>query len=125
MATFSKTVHKYIVGGLRLRCPSCEQGAMFDGWFTMREICPHCGVRFERRSGESVGGVLINLVVLECLFVVIFFAVDILTDIPPLAQLPFWIVIGVAFPALFYRNSRGLWVTTTYLNGDLKRDEEQ
>ncbi|NWF69077.1 MAG: DUF983 domain-containing protein [Chloroflexi bacterium] len=115
-------LHKYIVGGLRLRCPNCEQGALFAG-FTMRQTCPQCGVYYEKRSGESVGGVMINLVVVECAFVVGFFAVDAATDIPPLNQMVFWLPFAVLFPLLFYRSSRGLWVTTTYLNGDLRRDE--
>jgi uncharacterized protein (DUF983 family) len=121
VANLGHVIHKFIVGGLRLRCPNCEQGKMFDG-FTMRETCEVCGVRFERRSGESVGGVMINLVVLEVLFVVGFFAVDLSTDIPPMHQLPFWVTFSVLFPVLFYRSSRGLWVTTAYLNGDLSKD---
>jgi len=121
MASFGHIIHKYMVGGLWLRCPSCEKGAMFSG-FTMHETCPVCGVRFEKRSGESVGGVMINLVVVELLFVVGFFGVDALTDIPPMNQLPFWLPFAILFPIVFYRSSRGLWVSTTYLNGDLNVD---
>jgi uncharacterized protein (DUF983 family) len=122
MANIGHIVHKFIVGGLKLRCPSCEQGKMFDG-FNLRETCEVCGVRFERREGESVGGVMINLVVVEVLFVVGFFTVDALTDIPPMNQLPFWVPFAILFPILFYRSSRGLWVTTAYLNGDLDKDK--
>ena len=36
----------------RLRCPNCERGRIFTGLFNMNEICPYCGVRFEREIGR-------------------------------------------------------------------------
>jgi uncharacterized protein (DUF983 family) len=123
MASLGHLINKFWVGGVRLRCPNCEQGAMFDG-FTMRETCDVCGVRFERRSGESVGGVMINLVVVELVFVVGFFGINAATDIPPMHQLFLWLPFAILFPILFYRTSRGLWVTMVYLNDDLKHDSE-
>jgi hypothetical protein len=41
-----------------------------------------------------------------------------------MSQLPFWLPFSILFPVLFYRSSRGLWVSTTYLNGDLNKDGE-
>lgn len=29
--------------GLRLRCPSCGQGALLEGYLKPRAACPHCG----------------------------------------------------------------------------------
>lgn len=29
--------------GLRRRCPSCGEGALFDGYLTLRTACPACG----------------------------------------------------------------------------------
>jgi uncharacterized protein (DUF983 family) len=123
MSRLGDYLHKYAVGGLRLRCPNCERGRLFKSGFTLNETCPECGVRFERRSGESIGGVMINLVIVEFVAIGGFLLVTLLTTIRPIDQLIFWIPFGIILPVVFYRNSRGLWVTTSYLNGDVRADE--
>src|SRR5690606_28697538 len=60
----------------RLRCPNCGQGRTFTGLFAMNKTCPYCGVRFERESGESVGGMYFNLVAAELLTMGGFFTVN-------------------------------------------------
>ena len=96
--------------GLRLRCPNCGQGKMFRGLFEMEKTCPICHVRFERLSGESIGG---------------FFLVDVLTDIPPIHQLLFWIPFTIVFCVLFYRHARAMWVAVAFLAGGVYTDEEE
>lgn len=123
MPDLNHTLHKYFVGGIRRRCPNCERGAMFKNWFTLNTTCPVCGVRFERKSGESVGGVMINLVVVETIAVAGFLLVTLVGHVRPIDQLWFWLAFGALFPALFYPFSRALWVTTSYLNGDVRRDD--
>jgi uncharacterized protein (DUF983 family) len=111
--------------GLLLRCPNCERGRMFRGLFRMDEKCPYCGVRYERRSGESIGGTLINLCVAEVLSVGGYFASELLFH-PPLAfQLIFWITFNIAFVLLFYRHARGLWVSIAYLSGGVYADADE
>lgn len=39
--------------GLLRRCPRCGSRRVFDGWFAMKERCPGCGHRFERRNDED------------------------------------------------------------------------
>ncbi|HSR53253.1 MAG TPA: DUF983 domain-containing protein [Acidobacteriota bacterium] len=41
--------------GLRKRCPRCGQGAIFGKWFTARESCAECGLRFQPRPGDTWG----------------------------------------------------------------------
>lgn len=108
---------------LFLRCPSCGQGKMFRGLFTIEKTCPQCGVRFERLSGESVGGMYINLVLAELLSVGGFFLIQAFFD-PPLApHIAFWVLFNVAFVVLFYRHSRALWVAVNYLSGGVYADD--
>ena len=38
---------------LRLRCPHCGQRGAIHRWFTMRTICPRCGISLT--AGNSVG----------------------------------------------------------------------
>jgi uncharacterized protein (DUF983 family) len=109
---------------LRLRCPNCGQGRIFTGLFKMNPVCPVCGVRFERESGESVGGMYINLALAELITIGGFFIVNALFHPPFLPHLIFWAVFNVVFVALFYRHARSLWIGTTYLTGGVYKDAQ-
>ncbi|MDX1993221.1 MAG: DUF983 domain-containing protein [bacterium] len=110
--------------GVIVRCPNCERGAMFQGLFRMNATCPVCGVRFERRDGESLGGMMFTLGFAEVLSVGGFFLTEALFAPPLLVQLAVWTVFTVAFCVLFYRSGRGLWVSVVYLTGGVYRDDE-
>lgn len=124
MTTTAEQIHKLRVGA-SLRCPNCEQGRMFAGFFRMHETCAVCGVRFERSSGESLGGMMVNLVVAELLTIGGFFASYVLLrpdDMTPL--IIFWLAFDVVFVLAFYRPARGMWVAVTHLTSGLTTDEE-
>ena len=40
---------------LRLHCPACGSGGLFQSWFTMRPACPGCGLVMEREQGYFLG----------------------------------------------------------------------
>ncbi|MAS32502.1 MAG: DUF983 domain-containing protein [Anaerolineaceae bacterium] len=123
--TTSEQLHKILIGA-KLRCPNCEQGRMFSGLFQMNPTCLVCGVRFERSSGESLGGMMVNLVVAELLTIVGFFAsyfaLGSPADMTPL--IIFWLVFDILFVLGFYRPARGMWVAITYLTSGLRKDED-
>lgn len=118
---FSYMLHKLMVA-LRLRCPSCEQGRMFDGMFRMTPICPYCHVRFERTSNEAIGGVYINLALAELTSVAGFFVTHWIFGPPIMLQLFIWIPYVLVFTLLFYRHARGLWVGVMFLMGEVYPD---
>src|SRR5689334_5744867 len=107
--SLSQIVHKAYVG-LTLRCPNCEQGQMFDGLLHMRKECPVCNVRFERQSGESVGGMYFNLGIAELITIPGFLLIDTLFHPPFVPHALFWLVFTILFCLFFYRHARGMWV---------------
>ena len=109
----------------RLRCPNCERGKIFTGLFKMNETCPYCHVRFERESGESVGGMYINLSIAELLTIGGFFLVNALFHPPWIPHLAFWVIFNIAFIAVFYRHSRALWIGTSYMTGGVYADQDE
>ncbi|MEP7288520.1 MAG: DUF983 domain-containing protein [Chloroflexota bacterium] len=115
------SLHKLLLG-LFLRCPNCGKGHIFHGLFKMERTCPFCGVRYERRSGESVGGMYINLGAAELLSIGGFFITQALFNPPLVLQTVFWGVFNIVFVLLFYRHARSLWVAISYLTGGVQTD---
>ncbi|HLW02027.1 MAG TPA: DUF983 domain-containing protein [Ktedonobacterales bacterium] len=101
--------------GICLACPVCGEGRVFSGWFKMHENCPVCGFHFEREEGYFTGAIAVNLVVSELLLA----AVAIPLALQPWASLVPLLLIGgvlaVLLPLLFYRHSKGLWMSLDHL----------
>ncbi len=61
---------------LRLRCPSCGSGPLFESWLHMRPRCPGCGLRTERgEEGYVVGAYMFNIMAAELLWAALSLAV--------------------------------------------------
>lgn len=113
-----KRVLRAVWDGLRLRCPQCHRGHMFVAGFTMRLTCPHCGLPFERSSGEITGGIGINAFVTQTIVFVLGAALGWFTELPLLPLLGVLTICAAVFTIAFYRPSRGLWASILYLTGD-------
>lgn len=107
-----------IFDGLRLRCPRCHRGAMFERGFTMHRTCPQCGLEFERAVGEITGGMAINTVVTLAVITVCSFVFGLTTTVPLLPLLLGLGAFAVLFPIAFYRSSRGMWASFLYMSGN-------
>lgn len=116
-------LHKLKVG-LRRRCPECEQGALFKSHFAMHATCAYCQVRFARHSGDTIGGVYINVALAELTAFLGFYILHTLTGIPIIHQLLIWIPYVVIFTLAFYPLARGLWIAVTYLTGGIYADSD-
>lgn len=117
----SYALHKLRIG-LALRCPSCERGRLFESGYRLNKTCPYCEARFERSSGDSIGGVYINVALAEITALVGYFLTEHLFHPPALLQLAFWIVYIVIFALVFYRPARGLWTAVIFLTGGVYAD---
>ena len=51
-----------LVALLKLRCSHCLQGQVFTSLWRMHELCPVCGIRFEREQGYFMMAVFIGYV---------------------------------------------------------------
>jgi uncharacterized protein (DUF983 family) len=97
--------------GLVRRCPNCGAGRLFRRWTQMRQRCPRCGYKFEREQGFIVGGMAINIVVTEAVFLVfLVVAVVVTLPDPPLGLLLVaGLVINLIVPIAFYPFSKTIW----------------
>lgn len=98
--------------GLRKKCPVCGNGNLFDGWFKLKERCPSCGYSFAREEGYWVSAVIVNMAVIEALFLVLFLVV-VIGSAPEVPWGPL-IVLATAFNLLFpifwYPFSKTIWM---------------
>ena len=101
---------KLLGRALRLRCPLCGQGKLFQSWFAMHKSCPHCGISFEREPGFYLGSIYINYG-LTALLVSIAYPVLLFNQVVPetpllVAALAFTLI----FPLLLFPWARSLWL---------------
>jgi len=106
---------KALVTALRLGCPRCGHRTLFRGWFTMNERCAVCDLKFEREPGYFIGAIYVNYTLTVLPMVGGFLLLDAFTDISVGVQLGLSCAIGIAFPLIFYRYSRSLWMAIDHL----------
>lgn len=67
--------------GLRLKCPRCGVGGLYERPFRMRRLCAHCELKFERESDYFVGAIYINYAATVLIALPGFFILDAFTTI--------------------------------------------
>lgn len=99
-----------LLNGLRLKCPRCGVGSLYERPFRMRPTCPQCSLKFEREQGYFVGAIYINYAATVLIAVPGFFLLDVFAGITINQQLTLWIPFTIIFPLVFFHHSRSLWL---------------
>lgn len=94
----------------RRSCPLCGDAA-FDSYFTMKESCDRCGLKFEREPGYWVGATIINTTVIFATFLIVFLVGIVATwpDVPWVRLLVALAIVNIVIPIAFYPVSKTLW----------------
>jgi uncharacterized protein (DUF983 family) len=114
-----------LLRGLLRRCPNCGGGKLFRRFWTMKERCPTCGMRFEREEGFFLGAYVVNfglVLILLALFTILGVIVT-LPDPPVLALTVIGMVGSTLLAVGFYPNSRTFWSAIDLMMTPL-RDED-
>lgn len=100
-----------LLRGLFRRCPNCGSGRVFRHWWTMKERCPRCGMKFEREEGFFLGAFVVNFgLVLILLAAYILVGVIVTLPDPPVMALTIVGMLGsVAVAVFFYPMSKTFW----------------
>jgi uncharacterized protein (DUF983 family) len=97
---------------LKQQCPSCFSGRVFRRWLAMNEVCPLCGVRFEREPGYFLGAMYISYMlaipIIGGLTLLLWYTVLASWELV-WAALAAWGVFLLLVPAVF-RYSRIIWM---------------
>lgn len=111
----------------RRRCPRCRSNRIFDGYWTLTDSCPDCGMWYERDPGYWLGAMIINLAVTIGLFLVVFVGVTVGSwpDVPWTALLIGTMALNLIVPVLFYPISKTLFVALDLSVRPLSPDETE
>ncbi|MGH7579426.1 MAG: DUF983 domain-containing protein [Gemmatimonadales bacterium] len=113
MGNFIRRVCLLLWRAVRLRCPNCGGGPIFDSWLRMGRRCPRCGLPMERgEQGYQVGSYMFNIVAAELIFAVIFLGVLLLTwPSPPWNALLYGgMALMLIVPFVFFPFSKTLFL---------------
>jgi uncharacterized protein (DUF983 family) len=106
-------------------CAVCGERRLFHRWFTMKDRCPRCGLRFERIEGHWTGDLGINTVVSFGVLLITLF-VGVFTTYPDVPAAPLLLIaLGVAalVPFVFYPFSKTIWLAIDLLMRPLESGE--
>ena len=86
-------------------------------WFTMRQTCPRCELRFEKEEGGFLGAMVLNYVVAIGLWIVMLVVGLVLTvpDVPVVPLLVASAIVLIVVPLLGYPRSKTTWAAIEYL----------
>jgi uncharacterized protein (DUF983 family) len=101
---------KTLLRGLRLRCPVCGRGRLFNGWLRMRENCENCGLKLDRGPGYYLGSIYINYGLTAVLVTAGYLALFFTNTLSPGKRLSILGAFCLVFPLWFFRYARSLWL---------------
>jgi uncharacterized protein (DUF983 family) len=111
---------------IRRHCPNCGRHGVFDGYFTLKQRCPQCGMMLERGEGDYfLGAYALNLVAVEVFLAAAFVIVMIATwPNPPWDALQYGgAILAVAIPILCYPFTKTVWLALDLIFRPPKRED--
>lgn len=96
---------------LKLRCPLCGAGKLFNGFFDSPQRCPNCGYFFMRENGYFLPHVPIGyaatVVVALSVWPLLYFVFHVQNSTLTLSTM---VVAAIVFGAWFIRYSKVIWL---------------
>ena len=106
---------RMLAHGVRLKCPRCGRGSLYQKPFSMYSNCSVCGLKFEREQGYFVGAIYVNYAATVFVAITGFFLLDVYAGLDINRQLEIWVQFAILFPILFFHHSRSLWLVLEHL----------
>jgi uncharacterized protein (DUF983 family) len=92
---------------LRLKCPRCGEGRLFQGFFAMHRECQTCHLGFEREQGYFIGAIYVNYAVTVLIVIPGYFLLDYGFGPSLFLQLCLWIPFATIFPLCALSGKQG------------------
>jgi uncharacterized protein (DUF983 family) len=101
--------------GLRLRCPACGEGRLYESRFRMNKECPACGMVFAREHGYFIGAIYVNVIATESLIFAAYLVSAMVFSITNPMIYVFLFALALLLPLAFYRHARSVWLSFDYM----------
>lgn len=122
---------RMLLRGLVRRCPRCGASGIFRRWFSMRDRCPTCGVRFDRKPEEAffLGAFVIQTALILTPLAVLLFLFGMATGGLAGGDPPTYVLLMVAHvvltPFLTYPSTKSTWFAFDLAMGGLEPHEQR
>ena len=115
----ARSITRAFTSALKLRCPRRGEPTVFRGPFTMNQACAVCHLQFEREPGYFVGAIYLNYAATAVVAIGGYLLLDAYVALTMTEQVVLWGAFSVAFPLLFFRYSKSLWLALDhFINPD-------
>src|SRR5262249_47529018 len=95
---------------LKQRCPVCLRGRTYRGAITMNEVCPVCGLRFEREQGYFLAAMYVAYGLAVPVLTLITISIWLLTGKEAGSSFSIAILVFIPFSPVVYRYSKVVWM---------------
>jgi uncharacterized protein (DUF983 family) len=106
---------EHLIRGLKLRCPACGLGQLYESFFRMRDECPYCGLVFAREQGYFIGAIYLNVMATESLIFATYLALILARRITDQSTYTILFTLALLLPVLFHRHARSIWLSVDHL----------
>ena len=106
---------EHLIRGLRLKCPACGLGRLYQSFFRMRDECPCCGLVFAREQGYFIGAIYLNVIATESLIFAAYLGLILARRINDQSTYTILFALALLLPVLFHRHARSLWLSLDHL----------
>jgi uncharacterized protein (DUF983 family) len=106
---------RLLISGLKLRCPACGLGSLFQSFFKMHDECYYCRLVFTREQGYFVGAIYLNVVATEVLIFITYLTCLLVLRAPDQITYGVSFTMALVLPVVLNRHARSLWLSLDYL----------
>jgi uncharacterized protein (DUF983 family) len=113
---FPKSKAVSIWRGFTHACPKCGSRKTHMKYFSIKDTCPKCGLKFEREEGYWTGAMAVNIV-FSAIVIALGLAIGLITTAPDIAVVPIIATLApltVLLPILGYPFSQTIWMGIDY-----------
>lgn len=104
-----------LLRGVRLKCPACGRGRLFESLFRMRERCEKCHIRFAREQGYFIGAIYVNVIATESLIFGTYLLMALLVPLASSAIYRVLFALAITLPLLFNCHAKSLWLCFDFM----------
>ena len=99
-----------VAAALRLGCPACGRGRIFESAWRMARRCPACGLPFEREDGYFVGAMYVGMVTTSGVAIALYAMGRLIFDLTDGVLMAILLAVMVVLPPLLWRHTRAIWL---------------